>query len=339
MAKQPLGFLDIPPEIRLQIYDELLIFCSRYGYCSGRYYRSSIMSDYGGDNEGSSDNSGFSNFGRYISYQESDGCICIKSNAGKYERLSPETITASADIYPAILSTCKTIAREAAPVLYGNARFIFRLHSIDLGRLARSSRRVQAVEKLYDFSAEHRQWPYRTPRPLARSQFAVFLRKIGPTNASFLTSVRFNSGDVSGFETQMPVVRELVVQHCRGLRNLSVHLAAVKEKIDRWDSPEWHHPSKNSPFWMNGDFRIMFLQLERFVTDVTSLRSFEYTGQKRFPDVRDGMAKLAGLTELVKTRWEEAEEEARARARANEREREDCDGAVEDTPMLGESNI
>ena len=293
MAKQTLGFLDLPLEIRLGIY-EILLRDDTAGYCE-------MPSDDGHDNSDPKCDG-------YRMYYEPLGSFHVMSNAGNCGHLSPETIKATTDVHPAILATCKTIAREAAPVLYGSPRFLFRLQSIFLCRLACPSRRTKAVGKLYDYySADHDQWHYRTPHALANCQFAAFLRRIGRTNASLLSSIRFISRDALEIEMGMPVVTELVLQHCPGLRNLSVHLG---DMVYWRASPERCHPDENSPFWMYGEFRAIVEQLERFVADVTWLRSFEYTGERWFPDAHDA---IAGLTELVATRWTAAEREARAK--------------------------
>jgi len=304
-AKQPLGFLDLPPEIRLEIYDILLIartHIARVPYKGGYI-------------------GGFSQALLYVH---------IDSNAGRNKPLSPDTITVSwpdvskwtselmpttiAGLHPAILATCRTILREAAPILYGKSQFSFSLGELDLGRLDIPSRLKSAVERFYTFSAKHGRWPHNTPPALAGSEFAAFLLTIGPTNAALVTSLQLSSLEPVGFEDQLPIIIALVAHFCQGLRDVCVHLTDAREHMLGEVSPEYWHPDPDSPVWMNGDGRRMVRLLGAFVRGVGWLRDFKYEGQSRFPDIEDGRERIWKLEVEVRKRWEKAEE-ARAKAR------------------------
>lgn len=297
MAKKPSGFLDLDQDIRFQIYDLLL---------TPRYTCWESCSD-GGDFH-------------YEGYTRRRDRIPITSNAGKHEPLSPETLTISwpevrkyehvhewdwsvtgrTELHPAILSTCKTIAREATLILYGKTEFVFRVHNKSLGRHP-VPRRKKTVGRLFDYSAAHDQWPYCTSHALATVEFAAFVRKIGRENASLLTTIRFIGTDAFGFAKNMPTVTELLVQYCGRVRNVAVQLNSAGETLGIYDWSEYRRWNRKTPPWIRGDFEPMFGQFERFVREVKGLRSFKYTGQRQFPDVTDGSEKLMSLEKLMES--------------------------------------
>lgn len=205
-------------------------------------------------------------------------------------------------LYPEILSACRTVWKEATPILYSKQTFSFRSdEAYDfVGHLELES--VRACRALMSYNVDD--WDVAVPYPISNSTFAAFLRKIGPYNASLIHSVKLYSTDRNQAAEDVLLATELCAAHLPSLETFTLH---VEPKEIRWDeSPEYFHPDYSSPFWANGPFQPMYTALQGFAHRIRWLKALEYDyefGQSEFED-RKAFRKLLELQDFVKRRRE-----------------------------------
>ncbi len=283
MTQKPLGFLDLPPEIRLRIYGILLISReNHYAYAPSTktWYRGTSFDKHIIRMTGSRSGNGHGSLA--IDTPEPYGW--------KWEYQTPS---------PAILLTCQTIAREAAPLLYRDNDFLFFCEgSDDLEDIVLEYDLPNLCRDIFDHTPEDRlKWD--DVSALLSLDFASFLNMTGRTNASLLKSLTINAPDADKMAGCLPTITELVVNHLPNLRHLKIHVQEVRVPYD--ESPEYWHPNHLSPFWHNGQFWPLYRGLNNFVDRVHWLREFEYGGQEDFAE-RESWELLYALKKTVKER-------------------------------------
>lgn len=240
--------------------------------------------------------------------------IVVKDKSVRHQRLGPSTIVCERNsagkwddfLHPEILSTCKTIYREASPILekayYSEQVFHFYLNTNpEAMPSVRSLERH--CEKLFDY--RDTDWQQRSVPPIFQfSTFAAFIRKIGKAKAAKISNVEFIAGDCDAAAGQLPLLKQLIQMYLPGLRQLELHVSEKEVCYD--ESPDYFHPDRASPFWMNGDFRPMYSALDNLVDQITWLRRFWYSGQSNFGPHNDGTVSgwqmLKGLEVRVRDR-------------------------------------
>ncbi|KAL8725494.1 MAG: hypothetical protein Q9166_007314 [cf. Caloplaca sp. 2 TL-2023] len=206
-------------------------------------------------------------------------------------------------LYPEIISTCRTISDETAPILYTDNTFCFWTDYINLefDHLPRNIKRACKDLMSYDID----DWDD-VPVPLEQSTFAAFLRKIGPINASSIRALELSCFNPWQAADDVVLATQLCTNHMQGLRTFELYVAE-KEGIHYEESPDYWHPNWSSPFWCNGPFKPMYRALQRFVDKIQSLKTFKYhteRAQFRFQD-DEAMSKIRQLEEFVKARAEQ----------------------------------
>ena len=145
------------------------------------------------------------------------------------------------------------------------------------------------------FTYDEEQWQnLQVPDVFQENLFAAFLAKAGPKSARQISNIRFIAEDCDVISEQMPLITELVRLHMPGLCEVEVYVCKKEFCYD--ESPDYYHPDRSSPFWMNGLFRPMYKALADFIDQVPWLRSFTYDGQSDFGHVDDGP--VIGLDQL-----------------------------------------
>ena len=178
-----------------------------------------------------------------------------------------------------IISTCRTIATEAAPILYRENTFQFDLNHTDSGPSMLSADSIREFSKnICRYDADN--WILRDSA-LRSAVFAAFLYVIGPVNAGTLTSLSFSSRDADCAASGLTVVTGLIARNVLSLRRLRIYVDG--RHIDPEEgTPDWYHPESSSSyyaFWRNGGFWPLGEALKKFVDRVTWLEEFEYEGQ------------------------------------------------------------
>lgn len=182
----PPSFLALPPEIRLLVYYELLISRGHSQWDENRKIWTK----------------------NNLRVGESTG-----SSRVSILRWWPDARPPN----PTIILTCRTIAREAIPILYGNNTFSFGSVSYDLGTMSKAH-----MEELWS------SWFYGGPQASSNQLFHTmdiwaFLNIIGPTNAAMITSVSFGSWCYKHNGECMKVLFELMRLHFLCPRYLGIH--------------------------------------------------------------------------------------------------------------------
>ena len=168
-----------------------------------------------------------------------------------------------------------------------------------LGPLAEQWRSARREDLMRDcpqlFTYKEEQWQnLQVPDVLQNNLLGAFLAKAGPRNSRQISNVEFYADDCDAVGEQMPIATELVRLYMPGLREVQVHVFG-KEVFDD-ESPDYYHPDRSSPFWMNGLFKPMYDALVDFVNKVPWLRVFKYSGQGDFGSVNEGP--VTGLHQL-----------------------------------------
>ncbi|KAI4219226.1 MAG: hypothetical protein LQ349_008418 [Xanthoria aureola] len=285
-----LSFLDLPAEIRLQIYPDLLHSFYTYKQADGtvRYFRDSCTIE------------------------------CSRKGADPHTLQRARKTTGhikDEPLFPEILATCRTVHEEATPILYQDNTFSFGTNRLNLefDDLPRNSKKIcqnlmsyQIDEDDYDDAVGSKPAiPYtKIPSPIKKSTLAAFLRRIGPDNASLIRSLHLTCSNPYQAADDIILATHLCVFHTPGLQKLTLSVY-TKEGIYWDESPDWYHPDSCSPFWCNGPFEPMYRALQRFVEKITWLRVLKYVRrmdmQIRFQDPY-AMCKIGELEEFVAAR-------------------------------------
>lgn len=212
MAK---GFLDFPPEIRLMIYEELLVSRKRYrkGWRDSKHKlwlhptrTTRSCGDRIWDTEESSD--------KNTSYPDSR-----------------------------ILRTCRTIFHEATPILYRGNNLVFRCtRSWKLRGLNWGLR--EYCGKIFSYSAMGKTKP--DIALFFSFDFVAFLHRIGPANTAQIRSLRFVG--MNGYEDivlSMPIITRLVSRYIQQLQSLEVWAQGKIFQIQLTDLPLYWRRSLN----------------------------------------------------------------------------------------------
>ncbi|KAL8686010.1 MAG: hypothetical protein Q9218_007407 [Villophora microphyllina] len=335
-----LGFLDLPAEVRLQVYPHLFI-CTK------------ILHGWVETDE-------FHEDGYRIRYPAeilrlSPLVLIASSKKGA----NPSTVHRGLNwdrweygsdvwyqrgsLHPQILYTCRTVWQEATPILYRENAFYFWSGSSyldDIGRMVAGTRDggvepstdeevLYGSRQLMNYDVDCWEDQGHVPQLIRSSTFAAFLRKVGSYNASLIRSLILHSNSVHEAAEDIVLATELCTQHVPDLRSFKMRVQ--KKWVDRYESPDYYHPNYNSPFWANGPFKPMYTSLQYFVRRIHGLQEFKYiecpNTQLRFVE-RNGMADLRRLENAVTARAKGRKEQEDARWRAkrnglNEKMKED----------------
>ena len=200
--------------------------------------------------------------------------------------------------YPqtAIIFTCRTIAREAAHILY-------RSHTFELTLNRETTEPHPSARSITNFcrnifrSYGPNSWGV---APAFQScEFAAFLNIIGPTNAATLTSISFWGRSSDKVATCLPVTTELIARHLPNVQRLRVH---IELKDPDWELAQYQDRMSLLPYLETENFRPLYDGLEDMVKRIEGLIDFEYKGQPFFTGIGDAYKKLKALEGLVKRR-------------------------------------
>ncbi|KAL8660252.1 MAG: hypothetical protein Q9202_006744 [Teloschistes flavicans] len=281
-----LGFMDLPIEIRLQIYPHLLTAT-----------RHSMFPEYNAVTD-SYEEFHPSSQPAVVSIDYTDGDTNLDSvhrcTEKREDNLSSEVCIYDEPLHTSILYTCKTIASEALPILYSHNTFSFWAPSPALD---------DKTDDLMFFDEP------RTPP----STLSMFLRQIGSYNASHIRHLDLAALSNDDATSQLTEALPLALAFLPKLRNFTLH---IREKFIDHDDEKYDLPFRipyhddNDPFWANGPFRPLFRALRRFLEKVCWLHEFYYDdfgGQWRFEEegafeMVKGLEKWVGARKEVKDR-------------------------------------
>ena len=186
-------------------------------------------------------------------------------------------------LYPAILSTCKTVHGEATEILYGDNTFDFTSHYYSYRDANEWDFDIaEQCKNVFKYDDKNRR---RLDGHLVLRELALFrfLNMIGARNAASLRAIAFHTSRRNVDMSQFQVVANLLERHLVGLKSIVI--------IDR---------PRTSPFSVNEEKE--FKHLCRRLTDLggecRSLESFHCLGGD-FDSVPDLEAKAEYLGELV----------------------------------------
>ncbi|KAI4272054.1 MAG: hypothetical protein LQ337_005585 [Flavoplaca oasis] len=293
-----LGFLDLPAEIRLQIYPYLL-------HASRSWRRKYAPQPY------------------TSSFRTPCTIECSRKGADphtlRYNRTFSD-YSSDDPLYPLVLATCRTVHEEATPILYQENTFCFWTDHIDLefDHLSRDAKRVCQDLMSYTIDGDTNEDVSKSiklysdvPSPVNESTFAAFLRRIGPYNASLIRGLKLTCWNPYQAADDVVLATQLCYFHMPSLQSLKL-CVFEKEGIHWEESPDYFHPDWSSPFWCNGPSNPMYRALQRFVDKLVWLRELEYDlgegMQFRFEDPH-AMSKIHELQDAVKARAAEAKTE------------------------------
>ncbi|KAL8662820.1 MAG: hypothetical protein Q9202_004422 [Teloschistes flavicans] len=280
--KKNLGFMDLPPEIRSKIYPHLLTASETSLFLSPH--------------------------DEYEHHRRSCPTIVSLDSSPSPRRYRSTRADARADeegflfwdepLHPSILRTCRTIYREAAPILYSTNTFSFSPPPFSPSR----------DDDLIFFDE---------PPPVATAPLATFLQVIGPLSTLQICSLRLSAPNTLLAADFLLNLLPLTLTHLPSLRHFSLHVA---EKAIDWDdafAPSLLTQDDDEQL-ANGPLEPMCASLREFLGSVHWLQGFVYEdgpgGQWRF--VEDGALEwLKGFEECVEERiWvDEGKREERRR--------------------------
>ncbi|KAL8780031.1 MAG: hypothetical protein Q9194_001116 [Teloschistes cf. exilis] len=280
------GFMDLPTEVRLQFYRYLLTASRTEAHL-------------------------FPNTGQQRHHRRSGRTsITIEPSIpspGSVTHYRETEANAKADdegfidwderLEPSILQTCRTIYREAAPILYASNTFYFRATPALAG--PPSSRRDDLM--FWDEPAVIAVNDGKIVSPLP-----AFLRVIGPRNITQLRSLILGATDTIIAATHLLTALPFTIAHLPNLKFLTLYVDA---KIVDWDDP--FAPDLNNDEEMaNGPLEPMYAALLRFIGRVYWLEGFQYedtTGQWQFAE-DDALELLKEVEWIVEEKsWENLE--------------------------------
>ncbi|KAL8836804.1 MAG: hypothetical protein Q9170_002765 [Blastenia crenularia] len=291
-----LGFLDLPTEIRLEIYSMLLTLFHRKKAFTINIDKPEEERKW------------------WLPFEKST--FPLRIEVAPRRHLSPSTVVhqplrseylEDQPLSPEILTTCSTILHEASGILYGSNKFSFSSDGIDVNeKTMKKERFMKSIANLMSYSDDD--WaeldcPKRPPLILRDSKLAAFIRKIGPANAALVRNLELCSWDTEEAAADVFLAAGLARCHFTGLSSFKV---GVFEKEIFWEeSPDYYHPDRSSPFWANGALEPMYSALEGFVDRVFWLQKFEYdttSGSQIFFEETGALNKLQQLGCTVKKR-------------------------------------
>ncbi|KAL9009438.1 MAG: hypothetical protein Q9173_005535 [Seirophora scorigena] len=285
VSKTPLGFLDLPPEIRIQIYPHLLSAShlrrsTRQGLSSsGQQHhppRYPLRITYAGD----------------LPYPAQ-----IYHQPPRYYGCTDKAIS------PAILATCRQIWLEASPFLYGAPHTFSILQDCGTPTSAVVDVRLQLMKTSLSSSLsrwcrpdddDDENWAGAAPDILQRSPLAAFVRKIGAGNAALVADLELRSADARAAGNDVALAAELCGTHMPGLRTLRLCLYNVTGggRANRWS--RCRHGGALGP---------VYAALAGFVKRVWWLKElrFEYLGELDLGE-RETRGKIRELEKEVQER-------------------------------------
>lgn len=200
----------------------------------------------------------------------------------------------------AILSTCRTIANEALPILYGDNDFHFRCSGFDEDNRPLKPEMLSCCYDIFSFNRDGEDVPARASTML-NFDFAALLNMIGLDNAASIKSLSFYGSTADEMAEYLPTITALMAEHLPKLHYLKIHVAEATVFYN--ESPEYFHPDRLSPFWHNGAFWPLYREMETCVKTVHWLKKFVYSGQEGFAE-ENSYILIHNLTELVRKRAE-----------------------------------
>ncbi|KAL3423521.1 hypothetical protein PVAG01_05268 [Phlyctema vagabunda] len=279
-------FLDLPAEIRLEIYGYLLT------------NRSPARNGRGGDIHAvqivDSRERRENNYGPYMRYHEGHG---DEHGPARAERNSAKYL------HVALLQTCRKIADEGSDFLYSQNTF-----SINLARESFApTYRLFRDNDFYLMNPIKNMFNGEQTRSyLAELSYVAFFRQIGVQNTNTIQHLQIFANDTEEYAIAMPLLTEVVKQHIPGLKTVVFYLAVKHEDersynrseyvsyftrtetaMDMDDSFDGSNFSEiqfnpDSPHRATGHFRPMYATLDEFSRNITSLDAFEYRGHWHF---------------------------------------------------------
>jgi hypothetical protein len=202
-----IGFLDLPPETRLQIYDLLLLNRSP----DGDLYAVNMVD---------------SRKRRKTSYEP----FAIYSSGEKSGRTPAKGPKNSCDyIHASILRTCQQIANEGLDVLYSKNVF-----AIDLSReaivplnLYPFKRRARAIIRhISKHTQQDEEGHIVLPQYVNELASHAFLSRIGEQNATAIKHVEIFSQHTNEYKKAMPIITMILKQQIPRLRTAAFHIVA-----------------------------------------------------------------------------------------------------------------
>ena len=173
-------------------------------------------------------------------------------------------------LHLAILTTCRTIYKEAWTIFFGRNVFNFCSDFHALPFPASSFVELdQASRNLMSNPID--EWKeLKLPEQIRNSVFAAFLRKIGPCNAAKIRKLKISAWDYDQAATDITLARILCRYHLPRLECLEVNISATPT------------------FWC-GPFEPMYNALRGFIEESCRLKSFTYGMNARL-DIEDEAA-------------------------------------------------
>ncbi|KAM0796659.1 hypothetical protein BDR22DRAFT_892979 [Usnea florida] len=219
LQKTALGFLDLPIEIRLDIYEHLLL--ARVGMLplnAEAAYSVQSPVELG------------------MVWASERGIVWWPENRGQDANFPglgiPKHCETLRTIYPAIISTCRTVHEEARTVLYGKNAF----RIIDCPVSPYEYNRALAQERVFRYQCDNvfkhesskNDWRRSGAFLLSDAPIAHFLNKIGPRNAA---SVKVLELTVKcKFSGNNPLTADLLMPHFPALKVLRVFVPHACEE-------------------------------------------------------------------------------------------------------------
>ncbi|KAL6715352.1 hypothetical protein ACLMJK_007618 [Lecanora helva] len=266
------GLLDLPPEIRLEIYSHLLTLCCRNGEIkAGCNIRTVRVLSRAGDEE-------------------------FAPTAIGYLPMTRQDKRRS--LWPEILRVCRIIYQEASPVLsyFGENKFNFQIWEQSDGSCYRDP---AAFWPSYGVRVE-KQWEIPKSTQISHdSVFAAFIAHAGPKAYPKITRLNFEAVSCDFLAKKLPLITELAV---RFLPRLRVVEFDVLRKV--WFDAT--HPDGSLVWLPNGRFEPMYEGLADFVERVSWVKEFSYIGTDTFErahgKLRNRLRSLMELETKVKER-------------------------------------
>ena len=196
-------------------------------------------------------------------------------------------------LYPAILSTCKSVHGEATAILYGDNTFKCWIHHYSYFEPNEWDFDVAEQWKMVFKYDDKNRGGLDSRLLLRKAAFFCFLNRIGPRNAASLKAIAVEIPHYNNDMNQFQLVANLLERHLLGLKSIVV-------------IGSWHRP-RTSPLSVNEgkEFKQLCRILTNFVRGCRSLESFHYRGGDfdSVPDLEKSEC-LGELGQLLKERKE-----------------------------------
>ncbi|KAL8951954.1 MAG: hypothetical protein Q9222_002106 [Ikaeria aurantiellina] len=212
----------------------------------------------------------------------------LRNQPGKFK------VTSHGDFAPQILSTCRTINREATPILYADNYFIF--HSDGLCLPPSNTLRLPTEKACKDLMLYPlRDWPAHSPKPLQQSTIASFFRQIGPLNAADITQIELYTSCTLQLLEDLKLATALLAHHTPALESFAITVL---------------HGKTSDPFLGPAHFAATYRTLTDCIFRLHWIKDFYYDcpgGYHRFDHTMDPETKIRVLEEFVRVRPAEDE--------------------------------